>query len=251
LLGVLTTAAAAAVLLYRPAPPGPTTPAPRVEEFWPRRHEALRARAARGGADLLFLGDSITEWWDHEPEVWDRFYGRRRAANFGMAGDGTEHVLWRIDDGELRGLSPRVVVLLIGTNDLRDYTPAEVATGVAAVVGRLRAAFPQAKILLLGIFPRAPRPTDPLRVRLQAVNERISRLDDGAHVHYLDIGRCFLNDDGTLSPTVMPDYLHLSREGYTRWAEAIEPTLREMLDGGKRFTAEGAEGAERGEGRRK
>jgi lysophospholipase L1-like esterase len=215
--------------LRRGVSPVPTTPAPQTEDGWYDDHRALKERAAKGGVDLLFVGDSITEWWSHEPELWEEYYGRRRAANFGIAGDGTEHVLWRIDDGGLDGLSPRVVVLLIGTNNISYDTPEAVASGVAAVVVRLRRKLPQAQILLLGLFPRAPSPRHPLRLRLNGVNERIARLDDGKNVHYLDIGRTFLDSDGRLSSSIMPDYLHLSREGYRRWAEAIEPTLRALL----------------------
>jgi lysophospholipase L1-like esterase len=137
-------------------------------------------------------------------------------------------VLWRIDHGELDTVAPKVVVLMIGTNNLGSDTPAEIAEGITAVVKRIRDKLPHTKVLLLGIFPRAKTSNNPNRIRLEAVNSRIARLGDGENVHYLDIARHFLNEDGSLSPEIMPDYLHLSRKGYRIWADAIEPKLWEL-----------------------
>lgn len=229
-LGVVLAVVGALVCAQCPTPAGPTQPAPRPGD-WIERHQALVERAALGDVDLLFLGDSITEGWRGEPDLWRLYYAPRKAANFGIAADHTQHVLWRLDHGELDGIAPRAVVLLIGTNNLRTDTPAETAEGVTAVVQRLRAKLPRSKILLLGIFPRARTYNDPARIRLEAVNARLARLRDGKMIEYLDIGRHFLDDDGSLPHDVMPDYLHLSHRGYRIWAEAMEPKLREMLDG--------------------
>lgn len=229
-LAAILTAAGAVVCAQPQVPDGPTKPAAR-EGAWMDLHEQFLVRARQGGVDLLFLGDSITQGWHGERAVWDRYYGARRAANFGIGGDGTQNVLWRIDHGELDGIKPKVVVLMIGTNNVRTATPAEIAQGVTAVVKRVRDKLPETKILLLGVFPRSKSPDDPARIRLEAVNARIARLDDNKWVEYLDIGRRFLNEDGTLSPEIMPDYLHLSRKGYRIWADAMEPKLWEMLNG--------------------
>jgi beta-glucosidase len=209
-------------------------PEPR-EGAWMKMHEEFLGRAAEGGVDLLFLGDSITQGWanrnDRGPaKVWDRYYGPRRAANFGIGGDRTQHVLWRLDHGELDGIEPKVVVVMIGTNNMRSNTPAEVAEGVAAVVKKVREKKPNARVLLLGVFPRGNK-TDSIRERVKAVNERAAKLDDGEHVKYLDIGPRFLEPDGSLSREVMPDLLHLSRKGYRIWADVMEPTLWPMLEG--------------------
>jgi beta-glucosidase len=216
------------------APNAATRPEPR-EGYWIRLHEEFLDRAKQGGVDLLFLGDSITQGWGNRSEtgpkgVWERYYGPRHAANFGIGGDRTQHVLWRLDHGELDPIDPKVVVLMIGTNNIKSDTPAEIAEGVAAVVKKLRDKKPQAKVLLLGVFPRGEK-TDAVRERVKAVNERIARLDDGKAVKYLDIGPRFLEEDGTLSREIMPDLLHLSRKGYRIWADAMEPTLRSMLEG--------------------
>jgi beta-glucosidase len=208
---------------------GPDTvvPAPR-EGLWMEMHRKFVERAQKGHVDLLFLGDSITQGWN-DNEAWKRHYGPRHAANFGIGGDRTQHVLWRLQHGELDGIEPRVVVLMIGTNNASSATAEEIAQGITAIVRELRQRLPKARVLLLGVFPRGQKP-DATREKLQAVNARIAGLDDGSHVKFLDIGKAFLNEDGTISPEIMPDYLHLSRKGYRIWADAMEPTLWSMLD---------------------
>ena len=213
-----------------------TEPAPRNERgAWMELHESFLRRAERGDVDLLFLGDSITQFWD-DNEVWRRYYAPRRAANFGVGGDRTQHVLWRLDHGEVDRLRPKVVVLLIGTNNLGHNPIDEVVAGVEAVVKRLRAKLPSSRILLLGLFPRgATRDrhlvADAVDPRPAAVNRKIAALADGRSVVFLDIGARFLDPKGRLPRTIMPDFLHLSRRGYRIWADAMEPTLWEMLEG--------------------
>jgi len=206
--------------------PATAVPVPR-EGRWMDLHQSFVARAAEGNVDLLFLGDSITQGW--HPEVWNRFYAPRRAANFGIGGDRTEHVLWRIQHGELEGIRPRVVVLMIGTNNAGSNSADEIVAGITAIVQELRGRLPEAKVLLLGVFPRSPSP-DAVRQRLEEVNRRIASLADGSSVVFLDLKDAFLNADGTISREIMPDFLHLSRRGYRIWAEAMEPTLWKLLD---------------------
>lgn len=213
-----------------------TEPEAREQEFWTKLHQSFLDRAAKGDIDLLFLGDSITQGWNHN-EVWKRHYGPRKAANFGIGGDRTQHVLWRLDHGEVDGISPKVVVLMIGTNNIGTNTPDEIAEGVHAIVDRLRAKLPETKILLLGVFPRGAHrdrkdiQTDQLDPRPSQVNAIIQKLDDGKMVKYLDITPAFLNEEGLIPRSLMPDFLHLSLSGYRKWADAIEPTLWEMMGG--------------------
>ncbi len=214
-----------------------TEPAPRAGA-WSKVHEKYLERAKQGGIDLLFLGDSITAGWNGKDkegqgprQVWDRYYEPRKAANFGIGGDRTQHVLWRLENGEVDGIKPRVVVLMIGTNNIHANTPAEIADGITAVVKTLREKLPETKVLLLAVFPRGEDP-GPVRERIKDVNERIRKLDNGGKtVRYLDIGDRFLDADGTISREIMPDFLHLRRKGYALWADAIEPVLRSMLEG--------------------
>jgi lysophospholipase L1-like esterase len=208
---------------------GPETVVPKPRGGpWMGLHHRFVERAKQGKVDLLFLGDSITQGWN-ENEVWKRFYGPRNAANFGIGGDRTQHVLWRIQNGELETIEPKVVVLMIGTNNTSSASAEEIAQGITAIVEELRHRLPKAKILLLGVFPRGPKP-DATREKLDSVNALIAKLDDGAHVKFLDIGKAFLNEDGAIAREIMPDYLHLSGKGYRIWADAMEPTLWSMLD---------------------
>lgn len=198
-------------------------------------HEQYLERAARGEIDLLFLGDSITEGWNEFHPSWKRHFSKRNAANFGIGGDRTQHVLWRLENGEIAGIQPRVVVLMIGTNNIGQNSAEEIAEGVEAIVEKLKTGLPGTRILLLGVFPRgsaeSPDQTevepDP---RVGQVNAIIKGLGDGERVTYLDIGAAFLNEDGKIPRDLMPDFLHLSRAGYWTWAEAMEPTLWELLE---------------------
>ncbi|HEV3121789.1 MAG TPA: platelet-activating factor acetylhydrolase IB subunit [Isosphaeraceae bacterium] len=198
---------------------------------WMQMHESFLERTKDGPIDLLFLGDSITQGWrGGGKSVWERYYGERNAANFGIGGDRTQHVLWRLDHGEVDGIHPKVLVLMIGTNNVGSNTTEEIAEGVTAIVKKLREKLPETKILLLAIFPRDEHPSA-RRDRLQVVNQKISKLDDGQMVKYLDIGPKFVGPDGTISKEIMPDFLHLSSKGYRILADAIEPTLWSMLEG--------------------
>jgi len=198
---------------------------------WLERHEGFVKEAKAGGIDLLFMGDSITDGWrGRGKNVWEKAYGSRHAANFGIGGDRTEHVIWRIENGELDGLSPKVIVLMIGTNNSGANSPDQISEGVEKIVGLMREKCPKSKILLLAIFPRGKPDANPKTMETIAkVNERIAKLDDGKMITYLDIGKAFLGDDGKLHPEIMPDYLHPNEHGYELWADAMEPTLAKML----------------------
>jgi lysophospholipase L1-like esterase len=211
-------------------------PAPR-DEKWMTRHEGFVQEARKGGIDILFLGDSITDGWRNKGlNVWNKYYAPRHAANFGIGGDRTQHVLWRMEKGELDGIKPKVVVLMIGTNNtgkendtgkIRNTVPETIA-GVQAVVKELRVKLPDSKILLLAIFPRGTL-NDPQRAQVTLINTVIARLDDGRRVKFLDIGPKFLEADGTLPKSIMPDLLHPNEQGYQIWADAMGPALDEML----------------------
>jgi beta-glucosidase len=196
-----------------------------------KRLAELNEIARRGGIDLVFLGDSITQGWNGAgKQVWAKYYARRRAANFGMDADRAQHVLWRIEQGHFERIRPKVVILLIGTNNASNgETAQEIADGVEAVVRRLRAKIPESKLLLLAIFPAGEQPDNPQRMKAAAANVVLRTIADGRMVRYLDIGDRFMNRDGTIPQNLMPDFLHLSPDGYEVWAEAIEPALQEML----------------------
>ena len=202
-------------------------------EDWNARHERNVARRDAGDIELLFMGDSITQGWGNN-EVWREHYGDKKAANFGIGGDTTQHVLWRITEGgELDGLSPKVAVLLIGTNNIgrEGATAGDIARGVLKVVSTMREKMPETKLLVLGVFPRGRGADDGARETIRQINAGVAGADDGEWVRYLDIGDHFVEGDGSISRRVMPDFLHLSGEGYGIWAERMGPLLGEMLGG--------------------
>lgn len=252
-LAVCPIAAAAAVHTVppQPAPAAPeqapaenaaVIPVPRNDPGWQARHESFNERArqgaARGDIGIIFLGDSITQGWETQGrEVWERFYAPRNAVNFGISGDRTQHVLWRVRNGNLDGLAtpaageaPKLVVVMIGTNNSNgnDHTAEEIAAGIGAVVAAVREKLPETKILLLSIFPRGEQP-GPQRTKNARASELTAALADGKTVHHLDLTARFTDADGAISKEVMPDFLHLSPKGYQIWAEAMEPKIRELL----------------------
>jgi len=204
-------------------------PVPR-QGGWMTRHQSFNKRVAEGNVDLVFIGDSITKGWEGGgKEVWATFYGKRNAVNLGIGGDRTQHVIWRLDHDNVKNISPKAAVVMIGTNNSGSNTPEQIAEGVAAIVKQLRTKLPKTQVLLLAVFPRGPDKNDKRRQVNEKTNEIFKKLADGKIVHYLDIGPKFLQDDGTLTREIMPDLLHLSKKGYTIWAESIEPTLKTLM----------------------
>jgi len=185
---------------------------------------------------LVFLGDSITDWWlrddgKHGKEVWDQYYAKLNAVNFGISGERTEHTLGHIAKGILDGLDPKVVVIMIGTNNVgqkRPDKPEWAAAGVKKVVESVQKKLPNSKILLLGVFPRSKKDS-PLRNAVTEINAIICKLDNGQSIRYLDIGSKFIDSEGNISKDVIPDALHPSTKGYQIWAEAMNPLLTQML----------------------
>lgn len=196
------------------------------------RHEGFVETATKGNIDLLLHGDSITDWWVQGPEntaMFDKYFGSIRTANFAIAGDTTQGVLWGLHNGEGQGFQPKAIMLMIGTNNTGASTAPEVAEGIGAVVLEMRRDFPDAKILLLAIFPRGV-PGDPGRDKIAEVNRTIAKLDDQKHVFYMDIGAKFLDEKGVFLPNAFrADNLHPQAKGYGIWGEAVQATLAQLL----------------------
>ena len=220
-----------------------TSPVPR-DAGWMKRHESFNAISKKGEAPLVFLGDSITQGWEGKGKAaWEKNWAPLGAANFGIGGDRTEHVLWRLENGNFDGLKPKAIVLMIGTNNtghqgrpqkelngaIYHCTAAQTAEGVAAILKKLHEKQPQMKVLLLAIFPRGADAGDAMRKQNEATNALISKLADGKTVYFMDIGKTFLQPDGTLPKEIMPDLLHLNEAGYDKWVEAIKPKVLELL----------------------
>ena len=209
------------------------TPSPRPGT-WMSRHEAINKRLKESNVDLLFVGNSITEGWEGRgKEVWNTYYAKRNAVNMGIGGDRTQHVLWRLDNSNFEGLSPKLAIVMIGTNNsnANDNTAQEIADGIIAICQRLRTKLPNTKILLLAIFPRNPSPSDQRAKNAQA-SLLASAIADGKMIHYMDINDKFLTKDGQLPKDIMPDFLHPNAAGYKIWADAIEPEVVKLM--GKR-----------------
>jgi len=194
------------------------------------RHEAFVETAKNGDFDVLFEGDSITDWWSQaSPQggkaVLDKHFGDVKVANFAVAGDTTQGLLWGLQNGEGQGRKPKAIMLMIGTNNTGSNSGPEIAEGVGADVFELRKDFPDAKILLLAIFPRGAGPNDSNRLKNEEANAIIAKLDDGQHVFFKNINSKFLKEDGSLIG-FRPDNLHPTEEGYEIWASAVEDTLK-------------------------
>jgi lysophospholipase L1-like esterase len=221
-----------------------TKPAPR-DKGWEKRHETFVGIAKRGNVDLLFLGDSITDAWGGEGhgmggghKIFTSKFVPMKAANFGIGGDRTQHVIWRLQNGELDGIKPKVVQLMIGTNNSNgsDNTAEEIADGVKGIIDEIKKKSPSTKVLLLAVFPRNTGKDDAAKKiqkdKIDKVNSIISKLDDGGKsVKFLDIGSKFKDASGALPKELMPDQLHLSEKGYEIWANAVEGVLTSMLKG--------------------
>lgn len=206
-----------------------TTPVDRNGEgWWKERHEAcLKIKQC----DIAFLGDSITQGWESTGRaVWDKNFAPMNAANFGFSGDRTEHVLWRLGHGELIPAKPKLIVIMIGTNNIGhgSSNAEQTADGVRAIVSVLRKELPKTKILLLSVFPRGPEANDPMRIAVGRASSLFVEQIQDPMVTHLDIGKTFIRSGGALRNTLMPDYLHLNPDGYELWAKAILPTVEKL-----------------------
>ncbi len=209
-----------------------TKPVPREGKAHDRFLELNKRTQATGTtAELIFVGDSITEGWEGGgKEVWAKYYAPRHALNLGIGSDSTQHVLWRLENGNVDGLKPKVAVVLIGVNNVPDTnnSPRQILEGVTAVVEKLREKLPDTKVLLLGIFPFR-EDFNLQRAKALEINQALNKLDDGKSVYYLDIGYLFIQPDGKIPKEIMRDFLHPSAKGYKIWAEAMEPKLAALL----------------------
>lgn len=217
-------------------------PMVRVDQGWSARHTANLVRAQQGDVDLYLLGDSITDNWGSPAfrDSYTKYFSGWKTADFGIGGDRTEHVLWRIQNGELDGnLHPKVIMLQIGTNNLPktqyNYsadTPEQTAAGVKAILDVIHQKQPQAKVLLVSVFPRDNGSDASFGVpeKVKTLNTLIAKFADGNQVKFLDIHDKFLGPDGKLLPGVLqPDNLHPTAAGYDIWGAAITPILTDWL----------------------
>lgn len=204
-----------------------------IEWWMPRHEEKLAQRKAMDKVDLLLIGDSITHGWEKDSgkSVFEEYYRDRNTLNIGFSGDRTEHVLWRFQHGAIDDIEPKLAVVMIGTNNTgHRMDPAnETSLGVEFILSELKNRLPKTKVLLLAVFPRDETPTGKHRIRNDEVNERIRKFADDERVFFLDIGDKFLDENGTLPKSIMPDLLHPNTNGYKIWAEAMEPMIKKLM----------------------
>lgn len=211
-----------------------TTPVHRLaDQWWKDRHENCVKITQAKDTEIVFLGDSITQGWETTGKAaFEKHFAHRKVGNFGFSGDRTEHVLWRLENGEIMGLDPKLIVILIGTNNVGhgSSTPTQTIDGVQAILSKLRTGLPQAEILLLSVFPRAEQASDPLRkavVEISAGTKKFTEADP--KIHWLDIGDKFINADGSIKKEILPDALHLTPEGYEIWAQSMIPVIDKII----------------------
>lgn len=194
------------------------------------RHNQILKWVAKGDADVIFVGDSITQGWDGAKKTWDEAFGAYKPINMGISGDQTGHVIWRITEGkELDPIKPKLAVLMIGTNNMAGHTPEQIAGGVKAILAEFQKQKPDMKVLVLGIFPRSAKAEDAVRKKVSDTNKILATFADGKKVFYKDIGEKFLEKDGSLDKKIMPDFLHLSAEGYKIWADATKEDVARLV----------------------
>jgi lysophospholipase L1-like esterase len=202
-------------------------PTQRIEDWWQQRHQQKLNECHTLGnkLDIIFMGDSITHAWEVEGEAaWQHYYAHQKTLNLGYAGDRTEHLLWRIQNGEINGLCPKLLVLLIGTNNAghRLDTPEEIAAGVKIILEELKQRLPKTKLVLMAIFPRSRNNKKPMRKRVNLSNQLIRQFADNKQIFWLDINHYFLTKEDVLLESTMPDLLHPNAAQYWIWAEQIE-----------------------------
>lgn len=217
-------------------------PATKPHDWWMPRHQAIVERVKQGNVDMIFIGDSITHGWEKAGKsTWDEYYAKRNAVNMGFGGDRTQNVLWRLQNGEIDGISPKLAVIMIGTNNSNgtDNTSQQIAEGIIAICKELRSRLPQTKILILSIFPRGDAEQRKIKEQGAVMNPQwakndeagrlASQIADNKYIYYLDINKAFLDEKGVLSRDIMPDLLHPNEQGYQIWAKTMEPTVVKLM----------------------
>ncbi len=217
----------AAETVYQPTVPEGANPCavPSPRDDWYKMVQDKFTKYGNKHAAIVFDGDSITNRWESTgKQVWEQHYAGN-SADFGIEGDRIENVLWRLSKGQVDGVDPKVIVLMIGTNNSSRDSADQIAEGIKAVVADYEKRCPQAHIILMAVFPRSAKPTDNLRQKLVSVNQQIASLDDGKQVSFVDIGPKLLEADGTYSASMAPDFLHPGAKGYEIWSDAIQPII--------------------------
>ena len=203
--------------------------------FWKPRFEQKFKQAESGPIDIVFLGDSITNFWEtNGAEAYKKWYADRKVLNLGFSGDRTQQTIWIVkDSGILEKIDPKLFVLMIGTNNVgwHETDPAQTLEGIRTILKIVREKKPNAKIVLFEVFPRGANNQDGMRQLVNEINKGIPALCDGENIFFASINGKLLEADGeTLTRDTMPDLLHPGPKGYEFWAEAIEPYIKKFVE---------------------
>ncbi|MDO4569506.1 MAG: GDSL-type esterase/lipase family protein [Planctomycetia bacterium] len=230
--GYITWAEALEPFIQKYVYPSTTLPAEKMTlDWWKTRHEKKAALARGGNIDFVLIGDSITHGWEGSGKnIFAQYYEPRRALNIGFGGDRTQHVVWRLQNGEIDGIAPKAAMIMIGTNNLHSNSVQEIVEGNKAIIRTLREKLPETKIILLGIFPRGDDAASPDRKKVGEINAKLQKLADGETIFYLSFNEKLVAENGNMVGEIMPDKVHLSEAGYRIWAESCEPLVKKLVD---------------------
>ncbi len=204
---------------------------------WYERHAEKCRQAEKSCYDLIFIGDSITHFWEElrGPETWKKYFGSRKVLNIGFGWDRTQNVLWRLNNGEFKNQRPKQVVLNIGTNNLtgnrvRGNTSEEISEAIEAICAFIHRQSPDTKILIMNIFPRGMK-SEELYQKIVAANAMLNeRMKDKPNIALMNIGKKFLDENGDVNKDLLSDGTHPNEKGYRAWAESIEPVVKRVLE---------------------
>ena len=198
---------------------------------WMERHDLILNRIKKNQVDLLFIGNSITQRWELQgKKAWETYFAPLHAVNAGIDGDCTQHLIWRLDNGLMEGISPKLIILLIGSNHVNDYTAGEIVDGIKAITCRIRNKLPKTKVLILGVLPRGTA-SPAGAYRLAKASESASKIADNQKIYYLDVSEKFFDTNGDVSSELMTaDRVHLSEAGYNLLAETLKPTIARLMN---------------------
>ena len=209
----------------------------RDDEHFIERHDTFLKWIMERPIDLLFLGDSITRRWVDVRPLWEHYFAIYQPANFGVGGDAVQNLLWQIQNGQLDGFEPRVIVLLIGANNVPTNTGEEIASAINKVIDIIQKKLPDTQIILLAIFPRGPQTPDkgnkenPYYMDIVNIaNAELAKLGNEDNIHFLDFGSQFIGPDGEIDTDLMPDQLHIIEPGFKIWGEAMKDLLAELMN---------------------
>ena len=199
----------------------------RTDDHHITKHNKILRMKYEIDIQLVFLGDSLTRRWEDNADLWNKYFSAYNAANFGVGGDCLENIKWRILNGELDGIDPKVIIVLAGTNNLDKDSEETIVNGIREIAEIIQHQLKNTRLVILGLLPRNVNETGiNYAQKIDRINRHLDSLYADTEITYRDIGTDLINEQGVVSDTIMPDGLHLNANGY----EIIGPKLRDIID---------------------